>query len=423
VVVVVAGLRAGATIAGVLEPTLTDAAVARALVVGIVLVGLGTGAALGVVLPGPNALGPQLEAAPASALDRGTAVLAPPVALAVVGASVATLPLALPVAASAPGGVGSSPVLVGALVAAIATGGMAAALARAYHAAARPAVMVLALVVTGCVGALGAVALLRAGDALAGEAGPAGSAALVGLTATAAVLVWGGALLAPPRPFAPPLRSRRLRGGAGRVATCAAGLLLLRRADLRAALVGAVLLGLVGIAVARLGAAPSPSGLLLGTTGSALTAAPFALAVGGVIDDGRHVWRLAPVPAVPLVLAWATATLIGVGPPLAIALTAHALEGGRVVDLGVALGLAVVVWSCALTAGALVPWRRHGIADQALSLGMLGVGLGGMSLAASQLGPLLVERGAPPPAAGTALVGATIGLAVVALALGLRRGR
>lgn len=423
VVVVAAGLRAGATIAGLLGPTLADPAVTRALVVGIALVGLGTGAALGLVLPGPSGLGRQLEAAPASGLDRGAAVLGPPAVLVVVGVSVATLPLALPVAASSPGGVGSAPALVGALVAAVATGGMAAALARAFHAASRLAVTALAVVVAGGVGGLGAVALLHAGDALAGEASPVGAAALDTLAAMAASLVWGRALLAPERPLAPPSRSRALRGGACLVAARAAGLLLLRRPDLRAALVGGVLLGLVGIAVARLGAAPSPSGLLLGTTGAALTAAPLALAVGGIVDDGRHVWRLAPVPVMPLVLAWTTAAVVGLGPPLAVALTAHVVEAGRVVDVGVALGLAVVVWACALVAGALVPWRRHGVADQALSLAALGVGLGAVSLATSRLGPLLVERGAPPPVVGAALVGATVVLALAVLALGLRRGR
>ncbi len=423
VLVVAVGVRAGAALADVLEPTLTDPAVTRALAVGIALMGLGTGTALGFVLPGQSGLGGQLGAAPASAVDRAFAVLGPPAALVVVGASIATLPLALPVAASSAGGVGSVPALVGVLVAAIATGGMAAALARAFHAAARPVVTALAVVVAGGVGGLGVVALLRTGDALAGEASTLGSAAQATLAAMAALLVWGCALLAPERPLAPPTRSRLLRGGSGLVAVCAAGLLLLRRGDLRAALVGAMLLGLIGIAVARLGEAPSPSGLLLGTTGAALTAAPFALAVGGIVDDGRHLWRLAPVPVGQLALAWTTAAVVGLGPPLAVAMTAHVVEGGRVVDLGVALGLAVVVWACALVAGALVPWRRHGVADQALSLGVLGVGLGGVSLAASRLGPLLVEGGAPPSVAGALLVGATVALALTVLGLRLGRGR
>ncbi len=423
VLVLAAGLRAGAAIAGLLEPTLADRAVTRALVVGIALVGLGSGAALGLVLPGPKGLGRQLEAAPASALDRGAAVLGPPAVLVALGAALATLPLALPVAASSPGGIATTPALVGAIVAAVATGGMAAGLARARHAATRPLVAVVVFVVVGGVGALGAVGLVRVGDALAGGVGPVGSATLTALAATAALLVWGRALLVPERPRAPSLRSRSLRGGSCTVATRAAGLLLLRRGDLRAALVGGALLGLVGIAVARLGEAPSPSGLLLGATGAALTAAPVALAVGGIVDEGRHVWRLAPVPGVRLALAWAAAAVPGLAPPAGAALTAHLVEGGRVDDLGVALGLTVVVWACALVAGTLVPWRRHGVADQALSLAALGVGLGGVSLGASRLGPLLVERGAPPSVAGLVLVAVTVVLALAIVALRLRSRR
>ena len=158
-----------------------------------------------------------------------------------------------------------------------------------------PRLRLLAVVAVGGVGALGAAAVLSAGDALAGEASPVGSAGLTALVATGALLVWGRAVLAPERALAPPRRSRALRGGPCVVAARAACLLLLRRLDVRAALAGAILLGLVGIAVARLAAAPSPSGLLLGTTGAALTAAPCALCVTGSIDDGRHVWRLAPV--------------------------------------------------------------------------------------------------------------------------------
>lgn len=421
--VLAAGLHAGTLLAGQLEPALADQAITRALVVGIALVGLGAGAALGVVLPGPSGLGAQLATAPASAPDRAVAVLGPPVVLVVLGTSVVTLPLALPVAASAPAGIAAAPALVGALVAATATGGMAAWLGRVLGPSTCPGFGRLAAVVSAGVGALGAVAVLRAGDALAGEASPVGSAALTALAATAALLGWGRAVLAPERPVAPPRRSRALRGGACVVAARAAFLLLLRRFDVRAALLGGVLLGLVGIAVARLGAAPSPSGLLLGTTGAALAAAPCALGVGGIIGDGRHVWRLAPIPAVPLALAWMTAAAVGLLPSLAVALTAWLVEGGRGADLGVSLALAVVVWSCALAAGALVPWRRHGVADQALSLAALGVGLGGMSLAASRLGPLLVAWGVPAAAAGTAILAATLGSGLAALVVGLRWAR
>jgi hypothetical protein len=82
-----------------------------------------------------------------------------------------------------------------------------------------------------------------------------------------------------------------------------------------------------------------------------------------------------------------------------------------------------VVWACALVAGTLVPWRRHGVADQALSLAALGVGLGGVSLGASRLGPLLVERGAPPSVAGLVLVAVTVVLALAIVALRLRSRR
>jgi hypothetical protein len=117
------------------------------------------------------------------------------------------------------------------------------------------------------------------------------------------------------------------------------------------------------------------------------------------------------------------AATAGLAPSVALALAAVAVDGGSIADLGVALGMALVVWSCALAAGAILPWRSRGVGDQALSLAATGTAVGGVSLTASRLGPALVDTGLPSPLVGLALVGSVTLAAAGALLAVVRRGQ
>ncbi|MGL6278201.1 MAG: hypothetical protein ACRC50_01420 [Gaiella sp.] len=394
------GTSAGRRLADVLGPALGEPTVGRALVVGMAFLGLAVGVALGVVVPGPEGLGDQLAAAPATAVDRAAATVGPPALLLVGGTTGVTLPLAAPVVAASPGGGAAVCALPALLAASSLAGAQLASAARLSLSGPR------AIALVGAVVLLGLAAVAVAGhEAAAAIAGGSAVPAIVlgGCALVATCAGWGLVACLPRRATTRRRASRSLGTRPGSAALRAAVLLLLRRGDLRAALVGAVLVGASGIGIALVAGAPPPSGLLLGVTGAALTAAPCALAVGGRIGDGRHVWRLAPA-RLRVGAAWCAACLIGTAPAAAAVCLALAADGVRGEDLGVAAAIAITVCALGLGAGCVVPWRGDGIADQALPLAALGLGLGALSLAAAKLGPLAVTRGVPSALAGALIV-------------------
>ena len=117
-------------------------------------------------------------------------------------------------------------------------------------------------------------------------------------------------------------RSRRPAAGrSGRrrlPASVAASVLLARRSDLRLATLGASAFGLAGVALAAAGDAPPPAPFLLGTTTALLGSLLCPLVVGGVLDDGRWLWRCAPVRSGAIARSFALASTGAAALPVAV---------------------------------------------------------------------------------------------------------
>ena len=130
---------------------------------------------------------------------------------------------------------------------------------------------------------------------------------------------------------------------------------------MRSAIVGALVIAIAGLVVARLEQAPPPAGALLAAAGALVALAPLGLAVGGATSDGRALWRTSPRPPGEIAAGWALASLVVMAGAIAcvtaLALGARALPPG---DVGRVIAICLGGWACALAAGALVPWRRVG---------------------------------------------------------------
>ena len=143
--------------------------------------------------------------------------------------------------------------------------------------------------------------------------------ALVVSCAVGVALAAGWVLLAATRPV--PRSRRRAVGRSARrrlPAPIAAVVLLARRGDLRLATVGATLFGLAGAALAAATDAPPPAPFLLGTTTALLGSLLCPLVVGGMLDDGRWLWRSAPVRSGAIARSFALASTAAAAVPVAV---------------------------------------------------------------------------------------------------------
>ena len=81
--------------------------------------------------------------------------------------------------------------------------------------------------------------------------------------------------------------------------------------DLRLATLGATVFGLAGAALAAATDAPPPAPFLLGTTTALLGSLLCPLVVGGALDDGRWLWRSAPVRNGAIARSFALSSTVG----------------------------------------------------------------------------------------------------------------
>lgn len=403
-----AGLLAGRALGPVLGPALDDVAVARAFVAGLVLTALSAGFALGVTVPGLASLGPQVAAAGATALDRAAAVLLWPLGL-VLLVGLLALPAALPVVAATPGGVAALPALAVGVLGALCVGGAVAAGARCKGAARRGGMALAAGALASSLALPGAVTAGALGD----RRDPVEAALVAAPGALLALVAWGLLVAHPTEGSVRAGRARRLpRSSLGAVPVAVARILT-GRAELRAALGGGCLLGIAGLGLARVSAAPASSGILLGTSGAVLAAAPCGLAVGGAVREAAHVWRLAPGRAL-VAGGWLVASgAVMLTPVIVVCVAALLADRDAAEGAGVALALATGAWSAAVVAGTVVPWRADGMAEQAASLGAFAVLCAAISLTLAVVGPRLAGTGVP-----SALTACAVVVLLVAGALG-----
>jgi hypothetical protein len=174
------------------------------------------------------------------------------------------------------------------------------------------------------------------------------------------------------------------------------GLLLTRRSDVRLATAGAAVFGLAGTGLAVLAAAPPPSPFLLGTTTALLGALLCPLAIGGVLADGRWLWRTAP--AGPYLVSRRGAVVGGVGAAVPVAVVGGCAvtgSGAGLNTVGIVAALVVVGSGLALLAGSVVPLRRSGAGDQLTTFAAFAALAVAASLVTGVTAPRLVSIGAP----------------------------
>ena len=362
-----AAWRLGATLGDVLEPALADAATARALALGLCVTCAAVGAAVGVALPGPAALGPQLVAAPISRRSLTLAVNLPVAAGAVALVGPLLVALLLPLAAVGPGGRPAAAVVLVSLAGAGVAGAVLAEGARRLLR--RGSARAWAISATG--GATLAVLAVESGAvALAGSryGAPLGGATVVGMLCSGHM--WLGLVATRPEPVHR-ARRRPITAPRRRSATAVAGsaaALLARPPDLRGSLLAAATFGLLGLAAGAATGAPPAAGALLGGGSCAVASCFVPLAVRGRIDPGAWVWRAARRWLVAT--AWAAASLALVETALLpVQLVALARPGDAGAAVAQVAALAALAWASALAAGAAVPRRTCGAGDDALALG------------------------------------------------------
>ena len=161
---------------------------------------------------------------------------------------------------------------------------------------------------------------------------------------------------------------------------------------------GAVAFGLAGTVLTAAAGAPPPSPFLIGTTTALLGALLCPLVIGGVLADGRWLWRGAPVA--DRVIA-TTAGLVGcVGAVVPVAVVgggAIVISGADARTAGVLASLVIVGSALALMAGSLVPLRGTGAGDQLTTFAAFAALAVAASLVTGLTAPRLVALGVPDP--------------------------
>jgi len=199
-------------------------------------------------------------------------------------------------------------------------------------------------------------------------------------------------------------------------APIAAAVLLARRTDLRLATLGAALFGLAGSVLAAASGAPPPASFLLGATTALLGSLLCPLVVGGVLDDGRWLWRGAPISDGAIVRSFALASAVGAVLPVAVVGSVAAIASGAGVRIVGIVAALVVAGSCvALLAGALLPWRSTGGGDQLTTIAAFAAIAIAASLAVGLVAPRLVSLGVPDPVVVVAICVVALAAALTAL--------
>jgi hypothetical protein len=412
-------LRLGGAVGAELAGGIGNAGVSDAVVLGPVLAAAVAGSALAVAAPTRAALGAQVGAGPPGPV---AAVIALTLVPALAGSIVivpALVALCIGLARSLPGGAIAGVALAAATLAAVPAGAVVAegviAVGRGQHRRALAlGIAVPAWIALGVsLGAapLGPLALVASAVSDTGSPWLAlGAAVGVGIGLATAWLA-----LAASR--AEPRSRRRAAGRAGRrrlPAAIAASILLARRSDLRFATMGAATFGLAGAVLAAAGDAPPPAPFLLGATTALLGSVLCPLVVGGVVDQGRWLWRSAPVRSGAIARAFTLASTATAALPVAVVGSAAAVASGAGARIIGVVATLVLSGSCvALLAGALLPWRGAGAGDQLTTIAALAALAIAASFVVALVAPRLVALGMPDPAVVVAMC-----LAFLAAALG-----
>jgi hypothetical protein len=243
--------------------------------------------------------------------------------------------------------------------------------------------------------------------------------ALVALSLAAASWVGLAARRPPARPRSEGVRLRRTRPRRVRLTT-GLSLLLARRGDVRLATVGSVAFGLAGTMLAAAAGAPPPSPFLLGTTTALLGALLCPLVAGGVLADGRWLWRSAPAADRSVARTAGLVGCLGAAVPVAV------VGGGAMVvsgadrrTAGVVASLVIVGSALALLAGALVPLRGAGAGDQLTTFAAFAALAVAASLVTGLTAPRLVALGVPDPLVVVLASSLSLGCGLAALRIRL----
>jgi hypothetical protein len=363
-----AGVRAADALEGAfaLDPALA-AASALCICLGAGL----AGALLAAIVPGVEALGSQLAAAPAPprAVVFGLVVLPCGIAGAVllVPAVLFVAPLTGDATPSALASVAASLVL-------------GSAAAEAAIALSRRALRGLALA-----GAVSAVVAFDPSRGLA-EAVRGHPTAAPGLIALAAVAVWIAAAAMRPQARVKKATVRAVVRG-----PLTAALVRLARADeLRRQAAIAVLAAGVGGVLLRAFGIPAPVAVLPAAATGILGAAVLPLAAAGL--DRRADWLLGSVPRTRRSLALASvATGLVAGIVVAVGACAAAAVGTQAIPARAfaLVPLACMLFAAAILAGAIVPWRASRAFEQLGSFGAFAVVAAALSFALARVAPVV----------------------------------
>jgi hypothetical protein len=401
--------RLGRAVGGEVAEGIGNAGVADAVVLGPLLAAAVAGSALAVAAPERSALGSQVAAGPPGAV---VALIALTLTPAIAGSIVVVPPLValcIGLARSLPGGAMAGVALAAATLAAVpagavlAEGGIAAA-RKQHRRALAIGVAVLGWIAVGLsLGAapLGPLALVA--SALRDTGSPwlafgASGGSGIGLTAAWVGLAAGHAEPRSRRRAAPRCGRRRLP------ASIAASVLLGRRSDVRLATLGAGAFGLAGVALAAAGDTPSPAPFLLGATTALLGSVLCPLVVGGVLHEGRWLWRCAPVRSGAIARTFTLASTGAAALPVALVGSAAAVGSGADARIIAIVATLVLSGSCvALIAGALLPWRGAGAGDQLTTIAAFAALAIAASFVVALVGPRLVSLGVPDPAVVVAI--------------------
>ena len=153
---------------------------------------------------------------------------------------------------------------------------------------------------------------------------------------------------------------------------------------------------------------------MLGATTALLGSVLCPLVVGGVLDEGRWLWRSAPVRSGAIARSFTLASTGAAALPVAVVGSAAAVVSGADARIVGIVATLVLNSSCvALLAGALLPWRGAGAGDQLTTIAAFAALAIATSFVVALVGPRLVSLGVPDPA-----VVAAICLVFLAAALG-----
>jgi hypothetical protein len=397
-----------------------DPLLAKVFAASLVAPAFAVGLAVGALLPGDRALGPQLLPSPVTRSVRFAgltllplaAIVAPLTAIALVGAAAAS--------AEAPAGRWLAGAIVSVFLAAAAVGAALAAAGAAALGRARFAPLPAAAVAVWFgAGAAQGVPLLGVGAwlsaATTGDVRGALAAGTVGvIVVLSAVAIWAAASgtetgrgsRGQVRVAAP------LPQGARRAVVVAFIARLARQGQLRRHVIVAAVVASAGAALLRVVGAGEMAASYLPFTAALVAAAAVPPAAVALRRDAEWLLRACPVPRRALARAGATAGVAAAAATIvfvvAVAAPIAALDPGA---WPIAETSAATVIAAAVIGGALVPWRPDRVVEQTASYVVVGALAAAGSYALSRSAAGAAELGVPEAlfaavAANAAVVGA-----------------